>query len=56
MRKIKFRGKDILHKKWHFGSLARDIPQKSYYIIDENYGSGVDVDENTVGQYTRIKR
>lgn len=55
MRDIKFRGKDILHKKWHFGSLARDIPQKSYYIIDDNYGSGVDVDENTVGQYTGLK-
>ena len=55
MREIKFRGKDILHKEWHFGSLARDIPQNSYYIIDENYGSGVDVDENTVGQFTGLK-
>lgn len=54
-REIKFRAKDILHKEWYFGSLARDIPQNSYYIIDENYGSGVDVDENTVGQYTGLK-
>ena len=55
MREIKFRGKDILHKSWKHGSLAKDEPQKSYYIIDNQYGSGTDVDENTIGQYTGLK-
>lgn len=55
MRNIKFRGKDILHKSWQYGSLAKDEPQKAYYIIDNEYGRGIDVDENTVGQYTGLK-
>lgn len=55
MRKIKFRGKDILHKSWQYGSLAKDEPQKAYYIIDNEYGRGIDVDENTIGQYTGLK-
>lgn len=55
MRDIKFRGKDILHKSWQYGSLAKDEPQKAYYIIDNEYGRGIDVDENTVGQYTGLK-
>ena len=55
MRDIKFRGKDILHKGWQYGSLAKDEPQKSYYIIDNEYGKGIDVDESTVGQYTGLK-
>lgn len=53
-REIKFRGKDILHKSWQYGSLAKDEPQKSYYIIDNEYGRGIDVDENTIGQYTGL--
>lgn len=55
MRDIKFRGKDILHKSWQYGSLAKDEPQKAYYIIDNEYGRGIDVDENTIGQYTGLK-
>lgn len=55
MREIKFRGKDILHKKWQYGSLAKDEPQKAYYIIDNDYGRGIDVDESTIGQYTGLK-
>ena len=35
--------------------MAIDEPQKSYYIIDNEYGSGIDVDENTIGQYTGLK-
>lgn len=54
-REIKFRGKDILHKSWQYGSLAKDEPQKSYYIIDNEYGRGIDVDKETVGQYTGLK-
>lgn len=54
MRDIKFRGKDILHKSWQYGSLAKDEPQKAYYIIDNEYGRGIDVDENTIGQYTGL--
>jgi uncharacterized phage protein (TIGR01671 family) len=53
-REIKFRGKDILHKSWQYGSLAKDEPQKSYYIIDNEYGRGIDVDKETVGQYTGL--
>lgn len=55
MREIKFRGKDILHKKWQYGSLAKDEPQKAYYIIDNDCGRGIDVDESTIGQYTGLK-
>ena len=55
MRDIKFRGKDILHKSWQYGSLAKDEPKKAYYIIDNEYGRGIDVDENTIGQYTGLK-
>ncbi len=40
-RQIKFRGKDILHKNWQYGSLAKDEPQKAYYIIDNEYGRGI---------------
>lgn len=54
MREIKFRGKDILHKSWQYGSLAKDEPQKAYYIIDNEYSRGIDVDENTIGQYTGL--
>lgn len=54
-REIKFRGKDILHKSWQYGSLAKDEPQKSYYIIDNEYGRGIDVDKKTIGQYTELK-
>lgn len=53
-REIKFRGKDILHKSWQYGSLAKDEPQKSYYIIDNEYGRGIDVDKETVGPYTGL--
>lgn len=53
-REIKFRGKDILHKSWQYGSLAKDEPQKSYYIIDNEYGRGINVDKETVGQYTGL--
>ena len=53
-REIKFRGKDILHKNWQYGSLAKDEPQKSYYIIDNEYGREIDVDKETVGQYTGL--
>lgn len=54
MRKIKFRGKDIFDKKWLYGSLAKDEPQKQYYIIDNQNGSGIDVLEETIGQYTGL--
>ena len=53
-REIKFRGKGILHKNWQYGSLAKDEPQKAYYIIDNEYGRGTDVDENTIGQFTGL--
>lgn len=54
MREIKFRGKDILNKNWYYGSLAKDEAQKQYYIINNQYGSGTDVKEDTIGQYTGI--
>ena len=54
MRNIKFRGKNILHKSWQYGSLAKDETQKAYYIIDNEYGRGIDVDENTIGLFTGL--
>ena len=54
MRNIKFRGKNILHKSWQYGSLAKDELQKAYYIIDNEYGRGIDVDENTIGLFTGL--
>ena len=54
MRDIKFRGKNILHKSWQYGSLAKDKPQKAYYIIDNEYGRGINVDENTIGLFTGL--
>lgn len=54
MRDIKFRGKtenDI----WKYGSLLKDNPQKTYYIVDNEEGSGREVLEKTIGQYTGLK-
>lgn len=55
MREIKFRGRDILNKNWYYGSLAKDEEQKQYYIINNQHGSGTDVKEDTIGQYTGLK-
>lgn len=54
MREIKFRGKtenDI----WKYGSLLIDNPQKTYYIVDNEDGSGREILEKTIGQYTELK-
>ena len=52
MRNIKFRGKDILYKSWKHGSLVKDKPQKMHYIIDNENGRVIEVNEETIGQYT----
>ena len=54
MRDIKFRGKTE-NNIWKYGSLLKDNPQKTYYIVDNEDGSGREVLEETVGQYTGLK-
>lgn len=53
MREIKFRGKTE-SGIWKIGSLLIDETQKSYYIIDNEDGSGRVVLEETIGQYTGL--
>ena len=54
MRDIKFRGKTE-NNIWKYGSLLKDNPQKTYYIVDNEDGSGREVLEETIGQYTGLK-
>ena len=54
MRDIKFRGKTE-NNNWKYGSLLKDNPQKTYYIVDNEDGSGREVLEETIGQYTGLK-
>ena len=54
MRDIKFRGKTE-NNIWKYGSLLKDNPQKIYYIVDNEDGSGREVLEKTIGQYTGLK-
>ena len=54
MREYKFRGK-IENNIWKYGSLLKDNPQKIYYIVDNEDGTGRKVLEKTIGQYTGLK-
>ena len=54
MREIKFRGKTLYSREWRYGSLDRDEPQNKYYIMDNETGDGIKVDEETIGQFTGI--
>lgn len=54
MRDIKFRGKTE-NNIWKYGSLLKDNPQKTYYIVNNEDGSGREVLEKTTGQYTGLK-
>lgn len=54
MRNLKFRGKTE-NNIWKYGSLLKDNPQKIYYIVDNEDGSGREVLEKTIGQYTGLK-
>ena len=54
MRDIKFRGKTE-NNIWKYGSLLKDNPQKTYYIVNNEDGSGREVLEKTIGQYTGLK-
>ena len=54
MREIKFRGKKADAEEWLYGSLLIDIPQKKYYIVDNEDGFGLGVSEETIGQYTGL--
>jgi uncharacterized phage protein (TIGR01671 family) len=55
MRNIKFRGKLAKSPEdWYYGSLARDIPNNFYYIIDELNGWVRDIIESTIGQCTGL--
>lgn len=54
MRDIKFRGKTE-NNIWKYGSLLKDNPQKIYYIVDNEDGTGRKVLEKTIGQYTGLK-
>ena len=54
MKDIKFRGKTE-NNIWKYGSLLKDNPQKTYYIVDNEDGSGREVLEETIGQYTGLK-
>lgn len=50
MRKIKFRGKDLLTNMWVYGSLA----VTSEKVCIGGKGIWIDVDANTVGQFTGL--
>ncbi len=54
MREYKFRGKDK-KRDWIYGSLYRDNPQNCWYITDNETEIGIEVEENTIGQYTGLK-
>ena len=54
MRNLKFRGKTE-NNVWKYGSLLKDNPQKIYYIVDNEDGTGREVLEKTIGQYTGLK-
>ena len=54
MREYKFRGKTE-NNIWKYGSLLKDNPQKIYYIVDNEDGTGREVLEKTIGQYTGLK-
>lgn len=54
MREIKFRGKEE-ERGWLYGSLDRDNPQDCWYITDNETGTGIEVEEHTIGQYTGLK-
>lgn len=54
MREYKFRGKDK-ERDWIYGSLYRDNLQNCWYITDNETEIGIEVEENTIGQYTGLK-
>lgn len=54
MRTIKFRGYDIDNGRWLYGDFAEDIPQKEYYIMSKEEGTGIQVLPETVGQFTGL--
>jgi uncharacterized phage protein (TIGR01671 family) len=59
-REIKFRGKRLDNGEWIYGSLriwydGTEVPQNYYIAEFEHWGSGHEVDPQTVGQYTGLK-
>lgn len=55
MREIKFRGYSKKYKRWFYGCLLIDETQKSFYIVDNMTGIAVEVEKETIGQYTGLK-
>lgn len=55
MREYKFRGYSEKYKRWLYGCLIIDEPQKSFYIIDNQTGIAIEVIKETIGQYTGLK-
>lgn len=54
MREIKFRGKRLDNGEWVYGNIQVPKPPfAKWFMWDE--GSQVEVDPNTVGQYTGLK-
>ena len=64
MREIKFRGKGLASGEWYIGDLIQDIKGKAWIITDDysaeeitlNTCASPEIDKETIGQYTRIKR
>ena len=54
MREIKFRGYSKKYKRWFYGCLLIDETQKSFYIVDNMTGIAVEVEKETIGQYTGL--
>ena len=54
MRKIRFRGKDSIHKEWIYGFLAVDSKSNPVILPQEDWSKGGCVDESTIGQFTGL--
>jgi hypothetical protein len=48
-REIKFRGYDLVNKRWIYGSLI--IEKSGDVAISDDFGTWYDVDPNSVGQF-----
>ena len=54
-RENKFRGKDLIHKKWIYGGIAIDGKGNTVILPNENWHKGGTVNYETVCQYTGLK-